>query len=84
MKKKRERINKLIFGACTIVSGAAAMLGINALPVMAAEDIGEEMVVGKNMDAGISADTDEGTCTAGKLSENSQAGVSKSGEDKKA
>ena len=76
MKKKRERINKLIFGACTIVSGAAAMLGINALPVMAEEDVGEKMVVGENMDAGDGA--------AGKLSENSQAGVSKSGEDKKA
>ena len=51
MKKKRERINKLIFGACTIVSGAAAMLGINASPVMAKEDVGEKMVVGENMDA---------------------------------
>ena len=52
MKKKRERINKLIFGACTIVSGAVAMLWINALPVMAAEDIGKEMVVDENMGAG--------------------------------
>lgn len=71
MKKKRERINKLIFGACTIVSCAAAMLGINALPVMAAEDVGEEVVVDENMGAGDNA--------AGELSEDSRAGVSKSG-----
>lgn len=80
MKKKRERINKLIFGACTIVSGAAAMLGINALPVMASEDVVEEMTIGEDVSADAGADTG----TAGKLSENSQAGVSKSGEDKKA
>ena len=75
MKKKRERRNKLIFGACTIVSGAAAMLGINALPVMAAEDVGEEVAVGEDVGTGADA--------AGELSEDSQAGVSKSGEDKK-
>lgn len=74
MKKKRERRNKLIFGACTIVSGAAAMLGINALPVMAAEDVGEEVAVGEDVGTGADA--------AGELSEDSQAGVSKSGEDK--
>ena len=68
MKKKRERRNKLIFGACTIVSGAAAMLGINALPVMADEDVGEEMVVGEN----VGIDTGADTCTADELSENSQ------------
>ena len=77
MKKKRERRNKLIFGACTIVFGAAAMLGINALPVMAAEDVGEEMVVGE--DVGIDAGTDAGT--AGELSENSQVGAIAENED---
>ena len=81
IKKKRERRNRLIFGACTVISGAAAMLGINALPVMASEDVGEEMAVGKNVGAGISADTDDGTCTAGKLSENSQMGVIAENED---
>ena len=73
MKKKRERINKLIFGACTIVSGAAAILGINALSVMAAEDINEEMTV--NEDVEDSADA------AGKLSEDSQIGVMAKNED---
>ena len=77
MKKKRERRNKLIFGACTIVSGAAAMLGINALPVMAAEDVGEKMAIGKNV--GIDAGTDTGTVC--KLSENSQVGVIVENED---
>lgn len=67
-KKKRERRNRLIFGACTIASGAAAMLGINALPVMAAEDVGEEMAVGENVGTGISADA------ARELSENSRGG----------
>ena len=80
MKKKRKRRNRLIFGACTIISGAAAMLGMNALPVMAAEDIGEEMAVGESMGAdigtgaGISADADEGAGVARELSENSRGG----------
>ena len=77
MKKKRERRNKLIFGACTIVSGAAAMLGINALPVMAAGDVGEEMVVGE----GVSADAGADTGTAVELSENSHVGVTAENED---
>ena len=67
-KKKRERMNRLIFGACTITSGAAAILGINTLPVMAAEDVGEEMVGGESVGAGISADA------ARELSENSRGG----------
>lgn len=73
MREKRgKRKNKLIFGACTVIYSAAAMLWINALPVMATEDAGEEMVVGENADAGISAGA------AGELSENSRGGVSKS------
>lgn len=72
IKRKRERRSRLIFGACTIISGAAAMFGINALPVIAAEDVGEEMVVGKNTDAGISAGESDGI--AGELSENSGGG----------
>lgn len=75
MKKKRERRSRLIFGACTVISGVAAMFGINALPVMAAEDIGEEMTVGNDVgtDAGISAD---GSADAAReLSENSRGGL---------
>ena len=34
------RSSRLIFGACAIISGAAAMFGMNALPVMAVEDVG--------------------------------------------
>ena len=30
-----------MFGACAAVSGVAAMLGMNVLPVMAAEDIND-------------------------------------------
>ena len=44
MKMREIRI-RLIFGACTVVSGAAAMFGINVLPVMAEESAGEEIVV---------------------------------------
>ena len=77
MKKKRERRNKLIFGVCTIVSGAAAMLGINALPVMAAEDVGEEMAVGEDVEIDTGADTG----AAGELSENSRMGVIAENED---
>lgn len=44
MRKKKRKIkeikNVFIFGVCAAVSGAATMLGINALPVMATEDVG--------------------------------------------
>lgn len=30
-----------MFGACATVSGVAAMLGMNVLPVIAAEDVGD-------------------------------------------
>ena len=46
--KMREMRSRLIFGACTIISGAAAMFGVNVLPVMAEENVGEEMVVGND------------------------------------
>ena len=73
-RKEGKKIkNKFIFGACTVISGAAAMFGINALPVMAAEDVGEEMTIGENMDAGDDA--------AGELSENSHVGVIAENED---
>ena len=63
MKKEIEEIGKmagrssrLIFGACAIISGAAAMFGMNALPVMAAEDVSEKVTVGEDVDAGVGAD----------------------------
>lgn len=63
MKKKIEEIGKmagrssrLIFGACAIISGVAAMFGMNALPVMAAEDVSEKVTVGEDVDAGVGAD----------------------------
>ena len=61
--------SRLIFGACVIISGAAAMFGMNTLPVMAAENVGEEMAVGEDVgadigaDAGISDSTDADTCS---------------------
>lgn len=66
MKMREIRI-RLIFGACTVVSGAAAMFGINVLPVMAEESAGEEIVVS---DMAADADID----AAGELSENSLGG----------
>lgn len=55
------RSSRLIFGACAIISGAAAMFGMNTLPVMAAENVGEEMTVsdgvGDNVGTGTKADT---------------------------
>ena len=66
MKMREIRI-RLIFGACTIISGAAAMFGVNVLPVMAEENVGEEMVVS---DMAADADID----AAGELSENSWGG----------
>lgn len=65
--KMREMRSRLIFGACTIISGAAAMFGVNVLPVMAAESVGEEIVVS---DTAADADID----AAGELSENSWGG----------
>jgi len=63
MKKEIEEIGKmagrssrLIFGACAIISGVAAMFGMNALPVMAAEDVNEKVTVGEDVDAGVGAD----------------------------
>lgn len=63
MKKEIEEIGKmagrssrLIFGAYAIISGVAAMFGMNALPVMAAEDVSEKVTVGEDVDAGVGAD----------------------------
>lgn len=50
------RSSRLIFGACAIISGVAAMFGMNALPVMAAEDVSEKVTVGEDVDAGVGAD----------------------------
>lgn len=63
MKKEIEEIGKmagrssrLIFGACAIISGVAAMFGMNALPVVAAEDVSEKVTVGEDVAAGVGAD----------------------------
>lgn len=50
------RSSRLIFGACAVISGVVAMLVMNALPVMTAEDIGEEVAVGEDVGAGVGAD----------------------------
>lgn len=65
--KMREMRSRLIFGACTVISGAAALFGMNVLSVMAEENVGEEVVVS---DMAADADID----AAGELSENSWGG----------
>lgn len=67
--KMREMRSRLIFGACTVISSTAAMFGMNVLPVMAAENSGEEMVV-----SDAAADVGAGVDAAGELSENSWGG----------
>ena len=47
------RSSRLIFGACAIISGAAAMFGMNALPVMAVEDVGEKVTVSEDVGADV-------------------------------
>lgn len=70
------RSSRLIFGACAIISGVAAMFGMNALPVMAAEDVGEEVTVdedigtGVGTDAGISAGESDDADTDSQTAEN--------------
>ena len=65
------RSSRLIFGACAIISGAAAMFGMNALPVMAVEAVSEDVGADVGTDAGISdsdsADADTGSQTAGNV-----------------
>lgn len=73
--KMTGRSSRMIFGACAIISGVAAMFGMNALPVMAAEVVGEDVAVsdgvGDNVGAGTKADTnidaDTGSQTAGNV-----------------
>ena len=60
--KMREMRSVLIFVACTVISGAAAMFGVNVLPVMAAESVGEEMVVSND-----APDTGEGESSVNAL-----------------
>lgn len=50
------RSSRLIFGACAIISGVAAMFGMNALPVMAAANVSEEVTVGENIGTGVGTD----------------------------
>lgn len=52
------RSSRLIFGACAIISGITAMFGMNALPVMATEDVSEEVTVGEDIGTGVGADAD--------------------------
>ena len=73
-RKMREMRSRLIFGACTVISGAAAMFGINVLPVMAEESAGEEIVVS---DMAADADID----AAGELSENSWGRLSENQDE---
>lgn len=54
--KMAGRSSRLIFGACVIISGAAAMFGMNTLPVMAAENVGEEVAVSESVGAGVGTD----------------------------
>lgn len=66
MCKKKRKIkeikNVFMFGACAAVSGVAAMLGMNVMPVMAAD------VIGENVGADVGADA------ARELSGNSRGG----------
>lgn len=68
MKKIRVAVNTVMFGICAAAGGIGLM---NAKPVLAAENDGEEMVV-SNVDAddGAEADVD----TTSELSENSWGG----------
>ena len=66
MKKQKQIRSNWMFYICAAVIAAAGGLGlVNAKPVLAAENAGEEMVVGDDMAA---ADA------AGELSENSWGG----------
>ena len=69
-----EKSSRLIFGACAVVSSVAAMFGMNALPVMAAENVGEEMTVsdgvGDNVGTDTKADTNIDADTSSQTVEN--------------
>ena len=58
------RSSRLIFGACAIISGAAAMFGMNALPVMAVEDVGEKVTVSEDVGADVGTDAGITDCSA--------------------
>ena len=81
MRKKKRKIkeikNVFMFGTCTAVSGVAAMFGMNALPVMAADAVNEEMTVSEDVGADVEADAD----VARELPEDSQIGVIAENED---
>ena len=74
MKKQKQIRSNWIFCICAAITASAGWLGlVNTNPVLAAESVGEEMVV-NDVAAGAGVDT------AGELSENSWGGVvSKSG-----
>lgn len=65
LKKIRMAVNTVMFGICAAVGGLGL---ISAKPVLAAESIGEEMVVDTDVGAGAGVDD------AVKLSENSWGG----------
>ena len=64
------RSSRLIFGACAIISGVAAMFGINALPVMATEVVGENVGADIGADAGISTGDSDDADTGSQTVEN--------------
>lgn len=66
MKKQKQIRSNWMFCICAAVTAAAGGLGlVNAKPVLAAESVGEEMVMGEDIS------TDAGVETADELSENS-------------
>ena len=68
MKKKVK--NNLMFSICAAITAAASGIGlVNTKPVLAAESVGEEMVV-----SDAAADVGAGVDAAGELSENSWGG----------
>lgn len=85
MRKKKRKIkeikNMFMFGTCTAVSGVAAMFGMNALPVMAADAVNEEMTVSEDVGADVEADAGISADAARELPEDSQIGVIAENED---
>ena len=74
MKKQKQIRSNWMFCICAAITASAGWLGlVNTKPVLAAESVGEEIVMS---DAAAAADID----AAGELSENSWGGVSKSGD----
>lgn len=69
MKRQKQIRSNWMFYICAAITAAAGGIGANVLPVMAEENVGEEMVVND-----VAADADTGVNAAGELSENSGGG----------